>query len=595
MARRLLTIALLAGLLVAWIVVPAFSKGKYEHHERAAAELTDNVTKYSFPKVRFKPVAKGDIVSPEDNAADNPYPRTSIGTAMSPTSVASPGFAVIESYNDDQMFPGGNRQVDFRGPLPSIHFAYGSAKSTTQPGKFGYNVYDPVGGVWPRGAGVGCEIQAADAEGWWNNMDVGPQSYIVISGNDDASGSLDNHFFWQTMTHGCFWGTGSQIPPSQYNVNFLTPSHYLTQVRIEVQEFAGDTIVHCLAVESDATTVVGDLQENSLNYFRKAGWTQSGTWTGPTTLDSINRSSASQQVSNGSIAASRVSGKVLVAYTHFHDMAFVNDQRYDCEVFFRTSDDAGLTWGPINNLTSADRNVDANGAYIECVTLIDSEDGLHVIWTGETIPGGAYDDPTYFWGDFSAGLFHWTDRVAGPNAGGTMTRAWNAEWGIAWNTQVCGFPSPGSSYLGYESICECDGRLYLTCSQWLDAWGIWGVPQINDCASGFSDRLYAANGEVGMVVSSSLDGILWDAPRNLTNTYTPNCDSAGYGGVCMNDSRATASRFGMDSAAYGVDLIWPGGELVMPANSEGWDGSKYFHVFYTEDHYPAPGWRSTMG
>ncbi|UCC44424.1 MAG: hypothetical protein JSU65_00395, partial [Candidatus Zixiibacteriota bacterium] len=176
MVKRIATLAVATVLLLAWIVAPAFSKGMYEHHERAAARLTDNVTNYSFPKVRFKPVAKGDIVSPaDDNAANNPYPRASLGTSLSPSGVASPGFAVIESYNDDQMFPGGNRQVDFRGATPSIHFAYGSAKSTTQPGKFGYNVYDPVGGVWPRGAGVGCEIQAADAEGWWNNMDVGPQ------------------------------------------------------------------------------------------------------------------------------------------------------------------------------------------------------------------------------------------------------------------------------------------------------------------------------------------------------------------------------------------------------------------------------------
>ncbi|UCC43675.1 MAG: exo-alpha-sialidase [Candidatus Zixiibacteriota bacterium] len=591
MTRNLVTLALLAVLLVALVAVPAFSKGKYEHHERVAAERSNSVITYSLPSTISKLPKWGDIASPEGTVRTTNQPtRVGLGTALSPSGISSPGFSVIESYNDDQMFPGGNRQVDFRGSSPSVHFTYGSAKSTTQPGKFGYNVYDPIGAVWPRGAGVGCEIQAADAEGWWNNMDMGPQGYIIIAGNDDASGTLDNHFFYQTMTHGCFWGTGSQIPPSQYNVNFLTPSHYLAQLRVEVQEVGSDTVVHCLAVESASTNVQGDLDLISLHYFRKASWSQAGTWTGPTTLDSINRSSFSQDLSNGSIAASRVSDKLLVAYTHFHELAWVNNQRYDVEVYFRVSDDAGLTWGPPVNMTNYSRIEASYIAFINTHSLIDSEDGLHIIWTACPMVANAYEDPTADFGDFTAALMHWTDRVAGPNAGGTITRAHNAEWG---RVNVCGYPSPGLSWIGYESIAECNGRLYCFASQYLDAWGLWGVAQTDDCASGFSDQLFAANGEVFVTVSTTLDGLLWDAARNLTKSYTPDCDSAGYGGVCMNDGRATVSRFGQDSAAYGADLYWPGGELVVPDNGT-WPDPYYLHLFYTEDHYPAPGWRSLM-
>ena len=199
MTKKLLTVMVLAGIMVALLAASGFSRSEYD--TRTGYNPTSvSLTKYAFPQVRFKPVAWGDAASPaDDNAANNPYRRSSVGTAMSPAATASPGFEVITSYNDDQMFPGGNRQVDFRGPTPSVHFVYGAAPSTAQPGKFGYNVYDPVVGNWPRGAGVGCVVQAADGEGWWDNIELSPKGYVVIGGADDASGSLDNHFFWQSF------------------------------------------------------------------------------------------------------------------------------------------------------------------------------------------------------------------------------------------------------------------------------------------------------------------------------------------------------------------------------------------------------------
>ena len=117
-----------------------------------------------------------------------------------------------------------------------------------------------------------------------------------------------------------------------------------------------------------------------------------------------------------------------------------------------------------------------------------------------------------------------------------------------------------------------------------------------DSMSQSSQHLHAANGEIYMSVSTGLDGLLWDAARNLTNTYTPGCDSAvalGGNGICMNDTRITVSRYGMDEAAmtatFGT-LTWPGPERVDPTGI--YTGDFYLHAFYLEDHWPAPAWRN---
>jgi hypothetical protein len=612
MAKKLTVLAVLSAFVLALLAVTALGKAEYDERAKVLREKTDKVTAYSFPKVRNKPLAWGDLPDPYAVDATAPAPRSPLGAAQSPSGISSPGFEVVGSYNDDQYFPGGNHLVDWRGDSAWIHFIYGMAQSPTGTSKTGYNVYDAHNGDWPRGAGVGATIQPADQEGLWPNMDVSPSGMVVVSCVDDAGGSRDNHYYWQAGRFSAFFSAGCIIPASQYNVNFLDNTFYLGHPRIEVQIVGSDTITHTIAVEETYTVIQEgspfDIRANSLNYFRRAGMNQvcPPTWTGPVTLDSMNSSSETQSISNGGLAASRVSSDIAVSYTHNHEQAWVNNQRYDVEVFLLRSPDAGETWPELNtgianrNLTSYSRVDPSACAFINTQTLYDTDGDLHVIWTAAPTVENVYDDPIFFWGDFSASLYHWSDRVAGPNLGGTIVKAHNADWGIDFNTQVCGFGSPGMSYIGCESVSECDGRLYIFFSQWLDALGNWRettppyAPQINDCASGgFSHRYFAANAELAMVVSSTLDGLLWDAARNLTNTYTEGCDSAGYGGVCMHDSRGSSARYGMDVSQWGDPLTWPGDEYLdpTPADSPAYSGTWFNHVFYTEDHFPAPGWR----
>ncbi|UCC44406.1 MAG: hypothetical protein JSU65_00305, partial [Candidatus Zixiibacteriota bacterium] len=250
------------------------------------------------------------------------------------------------------------------------------------------------------------------------------------------------------------------------------------------------------------------------------------------------------------------------------------------------SDSLGLAWTLPANITNYPRTGDqsSHAAWWETYVYLDSDDGLHIIWNAIPVVADPYNDPSMNWNDLSCSIFHWTDRVAGPSAGGTITRIHNAEWGPSYLYEACG---AGESilWLGFFSISECNGRLYTIFNQYLDAWGNWGDPQVNDCAdANYSVR---ANGEIALCVSSSLDGLLWDAARNLTNTYTPNCSTVSSGGVCMDELKPTMSRYGMDSSAYGQELAWPEEELVDPSGGS-YDGSHYLHIFYMEDHFP--GW-----
>jgi hypothetical protein len=595
MRRTILTATVAALLLLMLVTSSGLARVWYAPDRATTTTHPDRVVQYGLPQDNAELTVRQ---SPRSRIPETADARSS-GTLLSlgstgEAATASPGFTVYNTYMDDQFRPPVGRMVDYR-TSPDIHFTYSEASGPAANSGFGYNVYDPIVGDWPRGAGVGCRIQATDGTGRWVMMDVDPRGYVVMGGEDDAGGSPENHFYFQNAQHSCFFGGGSIIPSSQYNDgHFLNPAgSHLSHPRLEIQEWGADTILHVIAGESDptwdASPYSADFTFGTVSYYRRVGVGGAGTWEGPTVMDTIAIGY------NGSIGASRVSPKLAVSYCKYHELAFPNNQAYDTEVYMRISDSVGTSWGPPTNVTNYSRVEASHIAWYETVTFYDSEGFLHLVWNAFPTVANVYEDPTFFWGDYSASLFHWTDRVSGTNAGGTIVKVHDANWGQDYNTQVCGFGGPGSGYVAFFTLSECDGRLYCFFNQFLDAVGNWDYgPEIDDCASGgFSDRGNAANGEVAMCVSSTLDGILWDAARNLTNTYTPNCDSAGFGGVCMADYRPASARYGMDITAFDSTLKWPGGEMVdpTPEGEPAYSGNYYLHVVYLEDHFPSPGWR----
>ncbi|MBI5267725.1 MAG: hypothetical protein HY851_10880, partial [candidate division Zixibacteria bacterium] len=592
--KQALTIILVAGAIVLLGSVSANARSPWDEPAPKIDPVTGKIMTYSFPVRRAERVGFEDLTQLNDPAGQGGRTeRVSLGSATSPTGAAtSPGVVIDNSYMDDQYRPAGGRMVDFRGK-PYIHFAYSDAGSPTSTSRYGYNIYDPITGSWPRGAAAGCEIQVSTDVGSWTVLDVNSKGNVVLGGDDNSSGAMDNHFYYQTIKFSCNFGVGSVIDSSQYNDYFLNKTYQLHHPRIEVQEWAGDTIVHVVATESNYSPnppPADVFVQNTVNYFRKIGTTNgSGTWLGPVSIDTCRFNAIP------SISASRVSPKVAVAYCHYSPTGFTYRQRNDIDIYYRMSDSVGLSWNPPVNITNYPRNVASYTGFTEAKCFFDGQGFIHVIWYARPVIANVYSHPEFFWDDLQSSIFHWSNRT------NSIAKVHNAEWGLDANQYVCGFGSPNVSYVGYIDVSECDGRLYMVFSQYCNYFGNDAIPSapanIDDCASGFTQRLYAANGEIFMCVSNDLDGTLWDAARNLTRTYTPKCDSAGFGGLCMNDTRATMSRYGMDISSYDtngfpVSLIWPGTEKVDPTPSPGsYSGNKFLHLFYTEDHYPAPGWR----
>ena len=608
MTKRLLALLTMVALLA--VVVAPTADAAYKWSKKKVIR----VGKYRFtPRKDRKPVSWGDRSEAgkmDPRAAERR--RQSLGqTALSPQTPEPPGMAVDSSYNDDLYFPSTPRLIDWRN-TPIIHFAYSDKPTPAATPRYGYNFYDPIAGNWPRGNLLGCEAQAADDEGWYANLDLTPDGLVFLAGIDAqqfGAGNLDNNFYWLSPTNFlfCIWDN-SVIPDSLYKPFLIDTTQQTQQPRVEIQEWLGDTIVHVIVIGEDPVPLSdirggdwGDLYLNPLMYFRKFGMAAPGVWQDGITIDSVNRSSSRQFINTGSITASRVSPKVAVAYTKYHQQAYAHvathgsaQARYDVEIYRNVNDSIGepsLWSGPINT-TNYPRDVPSATAFIDAQGFYDSEGKLHIVWTAGLTVANPYDDPDYFWGDFSNGIYHWTERT------GLISRVYNAHWGLEWNTQVCGFGDPGVGYVGQVSIGECDNKLYVIFTQWLDALGRddWPVNDGIDQCTSVGERGFSAIGDIEMVVSSTLDGTLWDQARNITKTFTPDCDSAtGVGGECRAEHLASIARYGMDVTSFGQTLTWPGIEDLdmTPAGDPPYAGNFYTHLMFLEDKLPAPGFRDT--
>jgi len=577
MVTRLFRLAFVMLLCVGVLAIGVTAKTKYDN--------ADNVTKFSFPRANGKLAERVFLDDTEEawSAPSRSMGRSGLGSANPGTE--SPGIVIRQTYDDWQAT---NRAplVDIAG-VPSIQFAYTDLQTEVlgQRG-FGYNIYDPTsGGSWPRGIGVGCRVQPSDGEGQRVTISIDPDGLAILSGEDDAGGTIDNHFYTNIALHGCTWLGGSIIEQSQYNQGFMDPgdaSNTLHGIISKVQLFGGDTITHAVGVEfpPDGVTWFPNapaLQPYVAQYFRKVNqgfMSAATTWDGPITIDTTNYRVL--------LISSRVSGKVAVVYLHptpWASMPEVNE-RWDEDTYYRESDDAGVNWGPPVNVSNYDRSVPSYLPWVEVTGIYDADDFIHVLWGGKAAPAEYWLDPDYSRTAFQGvSLFHWSNRT------GAITRVANRDYGYDLGQSIDCYGGTNVLELGFYSMSECNGRLYVLYSGWNDPWA--EPPIMDDCASSAAESTYdymRANGELYLHVSTTLDGVLWDAPRNLTNTYTPGCDSAGFGGKCADDTKSTLTPFGMDSAAWGQELTFPGTELVEIDPS--YTGSHYLNLVYLQNVEP---------
>jgi len=199
----------------------------------------------------------------------------------------------------------------------------------------------------------------------------------------------------------------------------------------------------------------------------------------------------------------------------------------DNDIYVMTSEDAGATWTDPRNVTL--RGIPQAGdwaPHAKLSVLFDSSDVFHVVWQAVQWPDSAFTTRSR--------MFHWDE------SSGAVRTAVDANW----DSILC---DGGENTLNIDNpqLSACDGKLYLTFTQYAPV----PLGRGDDCAErAFSgDGAGAANGDIYLTVSSN-SGFNWDAPRNLTNTYTPQCDTSSGPPLpdCDSDAWHSVIRYGID-------------------------------------------------
>ncbi|MCX6829917.1 MAG: hypothetical protein NT002_11645 [candidate division Zixibacteria bacterium] len=527
-----------------------------------------------------KPIKKQDpFAAPAQNAAKGTADKGGTGQSLGYVNYPSPapGYKIGVTIHDNQHYGSMQRQVDWRG-TQMVHFAWTKQTTTVMDELWqtGYEAYDAGLGIFLQEGSAdsgGCDVHAGapnNISGYVGlDVDTEGKAILCIDHTETGYAGDSKPTVWYDYAPGfCYFVPyRSKVPDS--TTDYGNPGQYVYRwPSMEYQVWNGDTVTHVLAQWDnwhylDPHLGSGYSGNMRISYFRRVGSDTVGHWEyPPKAIDTVSSISAV-------VTASRVSGKVALVWTAgYAEPPDDNSSpwRYPqySDVYYMMSDNMGATWTPTVNVTKYNYVPDESGwlAETDLSALIDTDDQLHIIWNArEATP--SLDGPVFnhFHG---CRLFHWD------NGNNVITTIKDANWDIpdsgcygdVWNRMS----------IVKMQLSECDGKFYAL------------FVQFNDIAHGIDNDCYrqmdeaAANGELYMSVSDN-GGLNWDIARNLTNTYTPHCDTIG-AVICGSEMWPSMSRFGMDKS--GGD--WTGIPIVDPSGS--YIGNWYLDVLYVQDRYP---------
>ncbi len=409
-------------------------------------------------------------------------------------------------------------------------------------------------------------------------LDVQPDGRAVLAGHYSPTGSSSdqNTYVWTEFapTGGSFGPWKCPIPDTtrQYwpdpegDYRYMWPS-------ADFQIDETDTVVHIFAQQSKAAAAA----PQKLMYFRKVGYPGACTWDYPPMKVDIVQDLA--QV----VTASRVSRKMalvwIAGYTSPPGDTISPDRgQFLNDVFYKINSNMGAlgSWESTVNVTKADSSRPSWMAHTDLSALYGTDDYLHIVWNARQFDFSTQTFPMLT----GSRIFHYSNFHPGK-----ISVVKDANWDITENG-TNDYPCTGGAWnvmtLVKMSISECDGRFYCLFTQYNDYFN--GIT--DDCHNANWSANYGsgtANGELYLSVSDN-SGDNWDIVRNLTNSYTPHCDSSpALGGTleCQSDMWATMSRFGMNSTGLNFTAI----PKVDPSGG-GYGGTNYLDVFYVNDKYP---------
>lgn len=574
MQRRLLTVLILSLALVAFLALTA-SAGKKRLDEEGFKVLSRT---YGYPDVHG--AYKNVKIS-----GNFPSSSTSLGLSMTKDiGIVSPGLQVGDTWYDYQHNGRVGRMIDW-GPTEvapvddttRVHFSWMQLPQPDlfSPRKFYYRFWatrnsDDVGELSNANP-----MQPDDKYAGYVNVQTTPSGKGVISGHQRPATEPGEPTDYQATVFIDF-GPGFMFFNKEYRIpDDLIDSAFYAGAEIiwptTQYQYGTDPVLHVFAQES--APGAGDPQ--TISYYRWINPEVFGTdweeevWIVDTVYDIAQ-----------TVVASNISDKVCLVWTanvldddDWHggcDTCSANDGaesgivQWDNDIYYQISENQGETWGNRVNLTKYNADDQWAGNY-RCYTdlsiMLDGLDNLHISW------------PAVIWGNnrnfFNCRLFHWSENVP-------HFRTIHIEDQL--DNDVRCVAGAWSMSIAKNQISFCDNKMYALWVQFFD----YEEGRLNDCAEGAANSyIGSGNGDLYISVSDNY-GLTWDAPRNITNSWSPGCDPAGVAATpCEADMWPSMARFGRQEVG---NENWPDPTNFVDVTDNGtYGGDHYLDIQYIHD------------
>ncbi|MCH8028223.1 MAG: hypothetical protein IID63_08900, partial [candidate division Zixibacteria bacterium] len=247
------------------------------------------------------------------------------------------------------------------------------------------------------------------------------------------------------------------------------------------------------------------------------------------------------------------------------------------DLYYQSSDDYGISWNPRVNVTHFDTLTERWGPYND-ITMLWTGDApneeLHIAWVATDIERYLSEGIL----GFGSRIYHWAESFPNLSFGPRVAAHLDQD-------PIMCQPISFNLLLAKPQLSQCNNNLYIL---FADLWdGHNGDPANPDCSQRGYDGDYngSVNGEL-MVTISDNNGVGWDLPHNLTNSFTPSCDfEGGVVGACDSDHFASMAPYGFvttasDGAVSGATVI------PRPVAYPNTVGTPWLPVMYINDKDP---------
>ncbi len=423
-----------------------------------------------------------------------------------------------------------DRQIATVPPDLIINFTWMNQDNNSATGgrNVRYEAYDPAFGALGDGTGgvdVAGDLIAPNRSGY-TTIDAAVNGTSIVAHHWDKNFGVGGSRFFtythqnQTPSLGDF--VGKEVDTLIYDtLNLFQAGDQNIWPRVAYTNAGANSVTHVVAATDNTTT-------NYFTYTRRVG--VAGTWE-PAMIFGFSGSLSA------SITASRATTDVAIYWGGGRgDMTTTNctidrsngllSGQWDNDMYFMKSTDAGANWSACENITLRD-SAEGFAPNARTSGVFDLSGNLHLVWHAAQWPAAGQPFT------FRSRIFHWDE------SSGAVRTVHDA----VWDPTTC---NSGAFKLnqGEVQITDCDSKLYVTFALYAPT----PLGRDDDCSiTAATAPGGAANGDLWVAVSAN-DGFNWDPARNLTDTYTPNCDTAigGPNPDCDADAWPSALRYGID-------------------------------------------------